>query len=145
VVDVGGDMGGRSSRAGREEVWSDVNSKTRGRKFCYLQGKQDFFLPQSSTFHILSRPFSHTHSKDAHSLKVKLFPKKSASLSLSLSHTHLSPSILALTAERNCDTSDDLVVPSKLCSVIPPGTDTPMSDLINYLTGQVMLHDPSRH
>ena len=29
---------------------------------------------------------------------------------LSLTHTHLSPSILALTAERNCDTSDELVV-----------------------------------
>ena len=28
----GGDMGGRSSRAGREEVWSDVDSKARRRK-----------------------------------------------------------------------------------------------------------------
>jgi len=49
----GGEMGGRSSRAGEEEVWSDENSKARGRKFCYLQGKLDFLLPQLATFHIL--------------------------------------------------------------------------------------------
>jgi len=59
----GGDMGGRSSRAGREEVWSDEDSKARGRKFCYLQGKLDFLLPRLTTFHILSRLTSHTPKK----------------------------------------------------------------------------------
>ena len=54
----GGDMGGRSSRAGREEVWSDVDSKARRRKFssfCYLQGKLDFLwrsCSSSSSLHL---------------------------------------------------------------------------------------------
>ena len=44
----GGDMGGRSSRGGREEVRSDVDSKQKKKKiFCYLQGQIDFLLPKS--------------------------------------------------------------------------------------------------
>jgi hypothetical protein len=42
----GGDMGGRSSRAGREEVWSDVDSKQEEeKKVGYLSSFLSFETP----------------------------------------------------------------------------------------------------
>ncbi len=68
--------------------------KSKRKKILLPTRQTGFFSYLSPQLFTSSQGLSHTHTLHGRTP----------------SHTHLSPSILALTAERNCDISDDLVV-----------------------------------